>query len=81
MQNYPNPFAGATRIPFRIPTEGQVWLRVYDLTGRLVLERGGVFPRGSHAFDLKAEELGEGNAWFYQIGGADWMETKQMTRF
>ena len=81
LQNYPNPFAGATRIPFRIPTEGQVWLRVYDLTGRLVLERGGVFPRGSHAFELKAEELREGNAWFYQIGGTDWMETKQMTRF
>lgn len=81
LQNYPNPFMGETRIPFWVPIESQVWLRIYDLTGRLVLERSGVFSRGSHTFDLKAEELKEGNAWFYQIGGSDWIETKQMTRF
>jgi hypothetical protein len=38
-------------------------------------------PRGSHRFELKAEELGTGNAWFYQVGGADWVESRQMTRF
>jgi hypothetical protein len=81
MQNYPNPFTGQTQVPFWLPVEGQVWLRVYDLTGRLVLERSGMFPRGSHRFELRAEELGTGNAWFYQVGGADWVESRQMTRF
>ena len=81
LQNYLNPFAGQMQVPFWLPVEGQVWLRVYDLTGRLVLERSGMFPRGSHRFELKAEELGTGNAWFYQVGGADWVESRQMTRF
>jgi hypothetical protein len=35
-QNFPNPFNGATVIPFSIDTSGRVILEIYDLTGRKV---------------------------------------------
>ena len=35
-QNYPNPFNPSTTINFTIPSEMQVQLAVYDITGRLV---------------------------------------------
>jgi hypothetical protein len=81
MQNYPNPFSGHTTVPFWLPSEDRIWLRVYDLTGKLVLQQEGVFGRGRHAFDLTAAQLGDGNSWYYQIGGSSWLETRQMMRF
>ena len=34
--NYPNPFSGATTIPVGLVSGGQVRIRIYDATGRLV---------------------------------------------
>jgi len=36
LSNYPNPFAASTRMSFRLPSEEQVSLGVYDGAGRLV---------------------------------------------
>ncbi|HMS34587.1 MAG TPA: T9SS type A sorting domain-containing protein [Ignavibacteria bacterium] len=35
-QNYPNPFNPVTKISFDIPAEGNVMLRIFDNTGRLI---------------------------------------------
>ncbi|MBC7188564.1 MAG: T9SS type A sorting domain-containing protein, partial [Calditrichaeota bacterium] len=35
-QNFPNPFNPETKIGFRVPTEGRVQVKVYNLMGRLV---------------------------------------------
>lgn len=35
-QNYPNPFNPSTWIPFYLPAEGHVGIRIYDVKGRLV---------------------------------------------
>jgi hypothetical protein len=37
-QNYPNPFNPATTISFVVPHEGKAILKIYDLTGREVVE-------------------------------------------
>lgn len=81
MQNYPNPFSGRTTIPFWHPDADRVWLKVFDLTGRLVLERSLWCARGQHTFELTSDELPEGNAWYYQLGGTHWAETKLMHKF
>ncbi len=36
---YPNPFNHSTSLSFTIPTAGDIMLKVYDVTGRLVSER------------------------------------------
>ena len=81
LQNYPNPFYGQTSVPFWLPSQDKVWIKVYDVNGKLVLEQEGVFGAGRNYFDLKIEQLGEGNSWYYQVGGATWVETRQMMRF
>ena len=80
-QNFPNPFTSQTILPFWLPREQQVWLRVYDISGKLVLEKTATLPQGPQQFELNAAQLQEGRMWYYQIGGADWVETKQMMRF
>ncbi len=37
-QNYPNPFASITRIPYNLPERSLVSLAVYDLSGRKVID-------------------------------------------
>lgn len=80
-QNYPNPFSGRTVVPFWIPQEEQIRLRVFDVTGKQVLERTAVFSRGQHQFELDVRQLQGAGVWYYQISGSDWVETKQMVRF
>jgi len=35
-QNFPNPFRGETMIPYDLPASGQVSLKIFDITGKLV---------------------------------------------
>jgi flagellar hook assembly protein FlgD len=44
----PNPFNPNTTLQFELPRSGVVWLRIYDVTGRLVrtLVRGEEYPAG-----------------------------------
>ncbi|HEY6190997.1 MAG TPA: T9SS type A sorting domain-containing protein [Bacteroidota bacterium] len=69
LQNYPNPFNPSTEIRYRVPVDGRVVLRVYDLLGRavatLVDERkapgeyavrwdAGAMPTGIYYYTLNA---------------------------
>ena len=47
---YPNPFAGTTRLAFRLPSAQSVSLVVYDVTGRAVatLASGQTYAPGAH---------------------------------
>ena len=49
-QNYPNPFNPTTTISYELPTSGQVIIKIYDLTGRLVkVIANATQPAGSHS--------------------------------
>jgi hypothetical protein len=37
-QNYPNPFNPTTRIKFDIPNSGNVSIKIYDITGKEIIE-------------------------------------------
>lgn len=67
MQNYPNPFNDATVIPFDLPENHHVSLRLYDIRGslvRTVLDRR--LERGSYSIRLTAEHLPSG-VYIYRI--------------
>lgn len=53
-QNYPNPFNPETTIRYYLPVNGQVFIRIYDVTGKEVscLENG-VKPAGYHSVVFK----------------------------
>lgn len=60
-QNFPNPFAGSTTIPFTLSKKGWVELAVFDATGAPVrtIWRGEL-PAGSHIMDFDARNLPTG---------------------
>ena len=66
-QNFPNPFAGRTRVGFYLPDATDVDLRVMDESGRLVYHRSGWFERGEHFVDLAAQELGPSGLLYYEL--------------
>jgi len=60
-QNYPNPFNAVTTITFALPSESDVKLGVFDITGRLVATVAeGMHGAGEHAVTFDAAALPSG---------------------
>ncbi len=70
LQNYPNPFNPSTNIKFALPQDGDVSLRVFDVTGREIatLISNQYYPIGifSYTLDATAYNLASG-VYFYKI--------------
>jgi len=47
-KSYPNPFNPLTEVEVAIPHSGTVQIRMYDVTGRLAIERSEVLSAGQH---------------------------------
>ena len=77
-QNYPNPFNPGTVISYRLPDNGFVSLKVYDVLGNevatLVNEEK---PAGINQVSFNANSLSSG-VYFYTIQAGDFFETKKM---
>ncbi len=60
-QNYPNPFAGSTTLPFRVGTAGRVTIEVFDMLGRNVATIvNGDYAPGSYSVRLDGASLPSG---------------------
>lgn len=58
---YPNPFNPSTQIVFALPERGEVRIRVYDITGRLVsVLANQTFDAGRHQLTFDAGRLASG---------------------
>jgi photosystem II stability/assembly factor-like uncharacterized protein len=58
---YPNPTTNVVRIQLSLPRPEQVFLRLFDVRGRLVSTlREGTYPAGSYAFDWRGSGQGDG---------------------
>ena len=83
-QNVPNPFSSSTQVPFDLPEEAKVNLKVYDLSGRVV--RTVVddwFPAGKHVAswdgrDSEGKSLAAG-IYFYRIEAGKYVSTLRTT--
>lgn len=80
-QNYPNPFNPSTTIRFELPTDQQVTLQVYDVTGRLVstLVRNQWMSAGAHHVSFEAGRLASGMYLYRMQLGNGQVLSRKMT--
>jgi hypothetical protein len=77
-QNYPNPFNPSTTIRFQIPVEGNVSVKVYDISGKLVTELVNEFMQtGKHSLQFNGSNLSSG-AYYYRIDANGFTDIKKM---
>jgi hypothetical protein len=76
--NYPNPFNAITKISYTVANTGNVSLKVYDITGRLVctlLDR--FHEAGEYDAVWDASDYSSG-VYFYKLQAGDFVSTKKM---
>ena len=68
-QNYPNPYAQITTVPFTLNNESKVQIELWDLNGkRLKVMDQGILPAGAHSVELDMKKIGLPTAnYIYQI--------------
>lgn len=77
-QNYPNPFNPSTNINFELPAANFVSLKIYDMTGREVMQLvNEIKEAGYYTVKFNASMLSSG-IYFYKIQAGDFVSTKKM---
>ncbi|MCB0704288.1 MAG: T9SS type A sorting domain-containing protein [Saprospiraceae bacterium] len=64
-QNYPNPAAGTTIIPFYLTIDSPVRLSIIDQNGRVIWEKKGNFGIGRH--EIVVDGLRESGLFYYRL--------------
>lgn len=77
-QNQPNPFSNSTVIGFYLPQRAEATLRVFEGSGRLLLQIGGDYDKGYNAIEIDGADLGEHGLIYYQLETAGFTDTKKM---
>jgi hypothetical protein len=76
--NYPNPFNGKTNIPFEIPENCYVSLKVYNTLGVEIAELAGKeYSRGKHSVAFDSGNL-SGGIYFYAIKAGKYTANRKM---
>ena len=77
-QNYPNPFNPVTTISYDIPTESDVTLIIYDITGRIVQTLVNESQQaGMKSIVWNATDVSSG-VYIYSIQAGDFTQTSKM---
>jgi hypothetical protein len=76
-QNYPNPFAGITRIPFNLPENETVNLRIIDNHGRVLYQATSDFNAGKHEWIVENQNWPAG-VLYYQMSTSGTTVTRRM---
>ena len=77
-QNYPNPFNPSTTIRYDIRERADVSVKIYDVTGREVMELvNQTQAPGSYTVQWNAIGVASG-VYYYQIRAGDWHATKSL---
>lgn len=67
LANYPNPFSGITRIEYELPTDGNVSLKIYDLTGKEITTLvNSIKKQGKYSVDFSSARVSTG-VYYYKI--------------
>jgi hypothetical protein len=78
-QNYPNPFNPTTKIDFALPNDSKVSIKVYDMTGREVMNimNDEHKTAGYYTININPSMLSSG-VYFYRMISDKFIETKKM---
>ncbi|HMS35060.1 MAG TPA: CHRD domain-containing protein [Ignavibacteria bacterium] len=77
-QNYPNPFNPSSKIDFQLPSEGNVSINLYDISGKEILQLMNEQKRaGYYTVDLNSSLLSSG-IYFYTISSGNFVNTKKL---
>ncbi len=77
-QNFPNPFNPSTLIRFSIAENSQVSLRVYDLSGRMLLQNNfGRISQGNYQYNFDGSAYSSG-IYVYEVSSGDKQMRKRM---
>ena len=77
-QNQPNPFSESTTIGFTLAKEGQVSLKFFDISGKLVKNISGDYKAGSNQLTISAKELMGSGVLYYQLETQGFTATRKM---
>jgi len=77
-QNEPNPFSSKTEIGFSLPESSSVTLKIFDVNGKLVLQREGSYPKGLSIIELNSDDLSSSGILYYQLDAGKYNATKKM---
>ncbi|WP_235297871.1 T9SS type A sorting domain-containing protein [Portibacter marinus] len=78
LQNEPNPFSDLTRISFVLPTDGQVNFKVFDISGKLLMNRNTPYTSGTHTITVNGNNLPSDGVMYYQLEFNGQQITKKM---
>jgi len=77
-QNYPNPFNSQTNIEFQIPSNSNVNIKLFDITGKLVSEiLNKEMQAGAHKVNFDSKDISSG-VYFYEINAGGFSKTLKM---
>lgn len=77
-QNQPNPFRDATRISFQLPANEEVTIKIYDVSGRQLLTKTGLFEKGLNHITIDANDLKTTGTLIYRLETSSQVATRKM---
>jgi subtilisin-like proprotein convertase family protein len=77
-QNEPNPFSNQTNIGFKIPEAGNVSLKIYDQSGKILYKDSKDFGRGVNYFIVSQNEIQATGIMYYEINSNQFKATRKM---
>jgi hypothetical protein len=78
-QNYPNPFNPSTKINFDLPVDGNVSIKIFDMSGKEVMTLvNEARTAGYYSVSFNGASLSSG-IYFYTIQSGSFVSTKKMT--
>ncbi len=81
-QNEPNPFSNETVIGFELPEISNYTLKVYDLSGKVLLEKSAIGTKGYNALKISKKELNNyTGVLYYRLESNNYTATRKMIIF
>jgi hypothetical protein len=77
-QNVPNPFAGESRVYFRVPNDAQVSLSLYNIAGATIRTYSVDAKAGMNSIVIKSEDIGESGILYYRLEANGFNATRKM---